>query len=111
MQFPYIRKQIPSKFAAFLPYFVLWIFMCNLAAIVLLYVAVVALDLRPELKEGRTPVLVPIPYISAKGNITPAYIIIIGVVVVGIPWYLAVWRKICRNKGPSGHGQFLYHGV
>jgi hypothetical protein len=97
MQFPYVREQIPNKFAAFLPYFVLWIFLCNAAAIVLLYVAVVALDLRPELYHDQAPVIAPFPYISACGNITPSYIIIIGVVVIGIPWFLAVWRTI-RTK-------------
>jgi hypothetical protein len=97
MQFPYVRKQIPNKFAAFLPYFILWIFLCYVAAIVLLYVVVVALDLRPELYHDHEPAITPFPYISAEGNITPSYVIIIGVVVIGIPWFLAVWRTI-RTK-------------
>lgn len=96
-QFPYVRKQIPNKFTALLPYFVLCIFLCNVAAIVLLYVAVVALDLRPELYHDHAPVIVPFPYITAQGNITPSYVIIIGFVVIGIPWFLAVWRTI-RTK-------------
>jgi hypothetical protein len=106
LQFPYVRKHIPPIFTGLLPFFVIWIFFCNVTAIVLLYVAVVALDLRPELYHTQPPVIVPIPYISAHGNRIPAYVICAGVVVVGYPWFLAVWRTIhttlSRRKSVGG---------
>ena len=78
-----------------------------MTAIVFLYVAVVALDLRPELYHSQPPVIVPKPYISAHGNRIPAYIICAGIVVVGIPWLLAVWRTIrtmlSRRKSVRGY--------
>jgi hypothetical protein len=94
MQFPYVRKQIHRRFALLLPFFVLWILLCNVAAVTLLYVAVVALDLRPELYHDKSAALVPKPYISADGNRIPGYIIAIGSLVIGIPWFKAVWRTI-----------------
>jgi hypothetical protein len=100
LQFPYVRKHIPNIFTALLPYFVIWIFFCNVAAIVLLYVAVVALDLRPELYHDQPPVIVPFPFISAQGNRIPAYVIVVGVVVVGYPWFIAVWRTIRTTLSP-----------
>jgi hypothetical protein len=85
----------------------MWIFFCDVTAIVLLYVAVVALDFRPELYHAQPPVIVPFPYISAHGNRIPAYVICAGVVVIGYPWFLAVWRTIrralSRHKSVRGY--------
>jgi hypothetical protein len=97
MQFPYVRKQIPAVFVPLLPCFVLGMFLSDVTAFILLYVALVALDLRPEFYAGREPVIVPYPYTSGKGNFIPGYIILAGITVIGYPWLMAVWRSIYKR--------------
>jgi len=91
MQFPYIRKHFPVIFGPLLPFFILWMCMHEVLAFVFLYVALVSLDLRPELFSGRAPVLDSYPFISAKGNLIPGYVIVGGILVIGYPWFVVAW--------------------
>ena len=107
MQFPYVRKHFPTSLPSVLPFFVLWMVLINITAFVFLYVAMVALDLRPELYNNQRLALVPFPVISAHGNFIPGYVIIGGVLVIGYPWVLAAGRGVVkifsrRNRSHTG---------
>jgi hypothetical protein len=102
MQFPYVRKHFPSLFPPILPFFVLGMVLLDATAFIFLYVALVALDLRPELYHGALPALVPYPRINANGNEIPGFIIVGGVAIIAYPWVVAsvlwVYRSIFSRK-------------
>ncbi|TDL17874.1 hypothetical protein BD410DRAFT_793910 [Rickenella mellea] len=97
LQFPVVHHHIPAKLSTLLPIFVVWIFLQEALAFVFLYVAMVALDFRPEFFADATPKIVPDPALSGIGNFIPGYVIIGGVLVVAYPWAASTWLWVVRH--------------
>lgn len=103
MQIPFVREQIPLIFSPLLPIFVVLMFLVETLAFVFLYVALVYIDIWPEMSEGLQPVISPFPMLSANGNYVPGFISIGGAFVIGYPWAASAWLWVVERLRRRDH--------